>query len=162
PDIQRRAQAQAEVAAARPAPDAGRLLADLDAAAAALRRTPPADAAPEPAEAERRLRRALVEFARHDPLMAGRLLIALLPAQGAVLEGPLSYDLTVRGLGTFAVSATEGGADVRRVPQARRRSEAAFHLRVEALALAELLAGERRRIGRLRGAARARGRRRAS
>lgn len=166
PDIQRRAHAQAEAAAAtRPAPP-GRLLADLDAAAAALRRSgppAPAEAAPpdaSPPDAERRLRRALVAFARHDPLMAGRLLISLLPAQGAVLEQPLSYDLTVRGLGTFAVSVRERRADVRRVPRPRRRGQAAFHLRVEAVALAELLAGERARIGRFRGAARANRRRR--
>jgi hypothetical protein len=176
PDIQRRAQALVP-AAAGPAADPGRLLADLDAAAAALRRSAPAEAAPPeaapmaaappehraaPAEAERRLRRALVAFARHDPLMAGRLLISLLPAQGVVLEQPVSYDLTVRGLGTFAVSVTNGRADVRRVPQPRRRAQAAFHLRVDAPALAELLAGERARIGRFRGAARANRRRRAA
>jgi hypothetical protein len=200
PDIQRRAHALAEAAAVTgPAPNSGRLLADLDAAAAALRLTTPAepeapppvaaaDAAPgaprvaalpgasngaaplaldgaaaphtHAADTQRRLRRALVEFARADPLAAGRLLIALLPAQAAVLDGPLSYDLTVRGLGTFAVSVADKRADVARLRKPRRRGEALFHLRVEALALAELLAGERARIGRFRGAARANRRKR--
>ncbi len=193
PDIQRRAHALAEAAAAtRPAPNSSRLLADLDAAAAALRLTtlaapeapPPVDAAlggaglpgaangaaplapdgvaptTRAADTERRLRRALVEFARADPLAAGRLLIALLPAQAAVLDGPLSYDLTVRGLATFAVSVADKRADVARLRKPRRRGEARFHLRVEALALAELLAGERARIGRFRGAARANRRKR--
>jgi hypothetical protein len=155
--LRRRALEQAAAAAvARPAArDGGRLVADLDAAAAALRRTAPDDEV-----GERWLRRALVAFARVEPLAAGRLLIGLLPAQGAVVDGPLSYDLTLRGLGTFSVTVKDGSADVRRVAQARRRGEAVFHLRAEPLALAQLLAGEPCRIGRFRGRARATGQRR--
>ena len=123
---------------------AGRLLADLDAAAQALRG----------GELERHLRRALVALAGDDPYAAGRWLISLLPAQAAVLEDIPSYDLTVRGLGTYAVT----GADVRRIPRPRSRDQARFHLRADAAALAELLAGEEPRIGRFRGRVRARGR----
>lgn len=254
PGIHLRAHEQAHAAAQRPLPGNGRLVADLEAAAAALRRaaSPPEEAAPAPVAAvtgpgeaapppqamvigsdeavpppaaaagpdeaapspplaavgpdevvlppatgvpsdedtvpppdeanasasaapsdgdpgtvgsgsvgvKRRLRKALVALAQHDPLAAGRLLIALLPAQAAVLDEPASYDLTVRGLGTFAVSVKDGAADVRRLAKPRRRGEATFHLKVETLALAELLAGERTRIRRFRGPARASGKRR--
>ena len=168
-DLQRRAREQAAAAGLRPAGDPGRLVADLDAAAAALRRAAPPPTTEEiavvgdptpAAPGELRLRRALVALARTDPLAAGRLLLGLLPAQGAVIEGPLSYDLTVRGLGTYAVTIQGGSAVLRRVAQARRRDEALFHLRAEPGALAELLAGERRRVGRFRGRVRATGQRR--
>jgi hypothetical protein len=169
PDLQRRAREQATAAGLRPAGDPGRLVADLDAAADALRRAapPPTTEAiavvgdPTPAApGQLRLRRALVALARTDPLAAGRLLLGLLPAQGAVIEGPLSYDLTVRGLGTYAVTIQDGSAVLRRVAQARRRDEALFHLRAEPGALAELLAGERHRVRRFRGRVRATGQRR--
>jgi hypothetical protein len=77
-----------------------------------------------------------------------------------VVEGPLSYDLTVRGLGTYAVTVRGGSADLRRVAHPRRRDEALFHLRAEPAALAALLAGEPGRIGRFRGPVRATGQRR--
>jgi hypothetical protein len=95
-----------------------------------------------------------VALARDNPYAAGRWLVALLPAQAAVLENPPSYDLTIRGLGTYAVT----GADVRRIPHSRSRDQARFHLRADAATLAELLAGEDVRIGRFRGRAKARGR----
>ena len=41
------------------------------------------------------LRGAIVKLAHDDPALAGRLLAALLPAQGAAIEGPLAYDLTI-------------------------------------------------------------------
>ena len=69
------------------------------------------------ASADRRLRRALVALAREDSVAAGALLVGLLPAQGAVLDGVLTYDLTVRGVGTFAVFV-EGGVGARRAPLA--------------------------------------------
>ena len=61
-----------------------------------------------------------------------------------MLEGSLSYDLTVRGIGTFAVFVEDGSA---RVVAARAaaaaRARRSFHLAGDPLALAELLAGER-------------------
>ena len=206
-ELEARAREQAEAAAAasrRPPDEAASLLANLDAAAAALRAAvvpaapdgdaafplpaddvPPApsgetalvsavDAAPlatpeasrgEPpssvlvASCESRLRHALLELAREDAEAAGALLVGLLPAQGALVAGSLSYDLTVRGTGIFAISVDEGTARVTRLSRRRGRREAEFHLIADSLALAELLAGERRRVGRLGRRARLTGRR---
>ncbi len=214
--LQHAAREQAEAAAARPPspPEAaGRVVADLDAAAAALReRAEPApgrsapvgsgEAAPSPAEraepaappAEAAatappdaptprpievpagapprgavtggareypwLRGALVKLAHDDPATAGRLLVALLPAQGAYLSEPLDYDLTITGTGTFAVSVTGARTYVTPRSAPRGRREADFHLTADPLTLAELLAGVGPRVRRYTGPARLRGRRR--
>jgi hypothetical protein len=60
----------------------------------------------------------------------------------------ITYDLTIRGFGTFAVTVRNGTASVRRIARKRPRREAAFHLAGDPLLLAELLAGERQRIKR--------------
>jgi hypothetical protein len=195
-ELERHAREQAEAAAAaarRPPEESAQLLANLDAAAAALRATakptdptsaPPADglgrsghvvaaetASTELAAAEThstdlvvpnagvRLRHALVAFANEDPLAAGALLVGLVPAQAAVLDGGLTYDLTVRGVGTFAVFVEDGSARVVRLSRRRPRGEALFHLAGDPVRLAELLAGDRRKVGRLRRKARLTGNR---
>jgi len=160
-DVAERLRAQAAAAAsAAPRPAAGDTLARLDAAASALRSRPPAPAAPPASASARPLREALVRLARVDPRTAGRLLVALLPAQAAVTRAALSYDLTVRGIGTFAVTLAGGQAAVAPLERRRSRRVAAFHLVGDPLALAELLAGRPRRIGRLAGPVRVAGRRR--
>jgi hypothetical protein len=106
------------------------------------------------------LRGALVKLAHDDPAAAGRLLVGLLPAQGAIVEGSLAYDLTIREVGTFGVTITDGTAQAEPIDAPRGRREADFHLTADALTLAELLAGVDHRIGRWRGDARIRGRRR--
>jgi len=111
-----------------------------------------------PATDERRLRRALVALAHDDPEAAGALLAALLPAQAAVLDAELTYDLTIRGVGTFAVTLGNGSAAVTRLAQRRRRKETDFHLAADPRALAELLAGERHKLRRLGRKARLTGR----
>jgi hypothetical protein len=120
-------------------------------------------AAPPPARAlapRPGLLRALVALAREDTVAAGALLAGLLPAQGAILGADISYDLTVRGFGTFAVTVREGSARVQRIGRRRPRREAAFHLASDPLVLAELLAGEQRRIRRFgRSAVKVNGRR---
>jgi hypothetical protein len=108
------------------------------------------------------LRGALVKLAHDDPAAAGRILAALLPAQGAVIEGPLSYDLTIREVGTFGVDVADGTARAEALERPRGRRHAAFHLRADALTLAEMLAGVDHRIGRYSGRARIKGRRRRS
>jgi hypothetical protein len=153
-DLRRLALTQAAAAAGRrPAAETGRVAADLDAAAAALRRS----ATPPP----RRLRDALVSLAREDAHAAGLLLAQLLPAQGAVVAGPLSYDLVIRGVGTYAVTLGDGPARVIVRPRPRPPGQAELALTADPLALAEWLAGRDVRIGRLRGPIRRRGRRRA-
>ena len=108
---------------------------------------------------DRCLRLALVGLAAEDPVAAGTLLAGLLPAQGAVIEQTLTYDLTVRGIGTFAVFVADGAVRIQRISRPRGRGESAFHLSAEPQALAELLAGDQRKIRRLGRSARYSGRR---
>jgi hypothetical protein len=101
-----------------------------------------------------------VKLAHDDPRAAGRLIAALLPAQAAALANPLDYDLTIKEVGTFAVTIAGTWTHVKQLESARPRGDADFHLRADALTLAELLAGVDRRVGRLFGAARFSGSRR--
>jgi hypothetical protein len=112
-----------------------------------------------PPEREKGLRRAIAGLAAEDPVAAGTLIAALLPAQGAVIEDTLTYDLTVRGIGTFAVFIADGAVRVQRTSRRRGRGESAFHLSAEPLALANLLAGDQRKVRRFGRAARFSGRR---
>ena len=106
------------------------------------------------------LRGAIVKLAHDDPALAGRLLAALLPAQGAAIEGPLAYDVTIAGTGTFGVAIASGRASVERARRAAAALDAEFHLSADPLVLAELLAGVDHRIGRFFGPVRVRGRKR--
>ncbi len=106
------------------------------------------------------LRGALVKLAHDDPALAGRVIAALLPAQGLAVQGPLSYDVSIGGTGTFSVSVTSGRTFVRAIEEPRSRGDADFHLQAAPLVLAELLAGVDHRIGRFFGPARIRGRKR--
>jgi hypothetical protein len=108
----------------------------------------------------RPLKRVLVALAERDPAAAGEVLAGLLPAQGPVFAEPLAYDLTIAGIGTFAVTVRDGLAMIERVSKPRSRREASFELRSDPLTLAELLAGDERRVGRFRGPARVSRRRR--
>ena len=108
----------------------------------------------------RPLRRVLVALAERDAAAAGEVLAGLLPAQGPVFAEPVAYDLTIAGIGTFAVTVRDGVATIERVSKPRSRREAAFELRSDPLTLAELLAGDEHRIGRFRGPARVSRRRR--
>ncbi|HWK30431.1 MAG TPA: hypothetical protein VNS09_27945 [Solirubrobacter sp.] len=129
--------------------------------------TPP-DAGPAPSPGpsassspgDRRLRRALVELARADAATAGALLAALAPAQAAALDEPLEYDLTIRGIGTFAISIDGGTATATPRERPRKRRDTRFHLSAEPLALAQLLAGDRRKARRFGRAAKLTGRHR--
>jgi hypothetical protein len=106
------------------------------------------------------LRGAIVKLAHDDPATAAALLVALLPGQGAAIEGPLGYDLTIREAGTFAVSIAGGRASVEQIELPRPRGVSEFHLTADAVVLCELLAGVEHRIGRFFGPARVRGRKR--
>jgi hypothetical protein len=106
------------------------------------------------------LRGALVKLAHDDPALAGRVLAALLPAHGAVLEGPLAYDLTIKGTGTYGIEVVGGEASVQTLDRPRPRRAAEFHLTADPVILAELAAGVEHKIGRFFGPARIRGRKR--
>ena len=56
------------------------------------------------------LRGAIVKLAHDNAALAGRVLTALLPAQGAVIDGPLGYDLTISGVGTYSIAIAGGRA----------------------------------------------------
>jgi hypothetical protein len=106
------------------------------------------------------LRDALVSFAREDPFHAARLLAGLLPAQGAFLDTEIDYDVTIRELGSFAVTVAGGHASVRSLRRPRSRRDAEIHIAAHALTLAELLAGRPQRVGRFLAPLRVRGSRR--
>jgi hypothetical protein len=106
-----------------------------------------------------RLRAALVAVARDDPYAAARMLLGLVPVQATLLREPLDYDLTISGIGTFAVTVTRTSASVRALGAPRPRRDAAFHLSASAPILLEVLAGAERKLGRFHGSLRIRGRR---
>ena len=106
------------------------------------------------------LRGAIVKLAHDDAATAARLLTALLPAQGAAIEGPLAYDVTIGEAGTYGVAIAGGRASVERLESPHKRGLAEFHLIADPVMLAELLAGVDHRIGRFFGPIRARGRKR--
>jgi len=112
------------------------------------------------ARAGHRLRGALVRLAREDPVAAGRILAALLPAQAVILERAADYDLTIREVGTFAVTVAGGRAWVKPLDGPRGRRRADFHVNAGAQALAELLHGAPPRLRRFSGPQRISGRRR--
>lgn len=66
-----------------------------------------------------RTKQALEQMATREPELAVRLFLQMLPAVAQRLEGPLTYDLAVDGLGTWrvAVDGNGGGARVERVPE---------------------------------------------
>jgi hypothetical protein len=145
-----------------------KLVADLAAASEKLRATPtivsPEDDPPRRTATGRDLREypmlrgALVKLAHDDAEAAAKLLAGLLPAQWKLLGEPVDYDLTIAEAGTFAVTVTAGAAHVR--PVTGPRKEAEFHLRTDALTLAEMIAGHgprpRRLVGRAKIAGKAR------
>jgi hypothetical protein len=164
-----------------PAPAPGALWSSSRVVAAPAETTPAPDVAPVPAGpkvipaakpparglmigTDRRdyplLRGAIVKLAHDDPALAGRLLAALLAAQGAAIEGPLGYDVTIAGLGTYGIAIAAGRATVVTLDAPRGRPDAEFHLTADPLILAELLAGVDHRIGRFFGPVRVRGRKR--
>ena len=97
------------------------------------------------------LRGAVVKLAHDDPDAAGRLIAGLLPAQWRVLTEPVDYDLTIAGVGTYAITVTPGRATA--TPIDAPRKEAEFRLQADPVSLAELIAGhgpKPRRFGRVR------------
>jgi hypothetical protein len=103
-----------------------------------------------------------VRLAREDPVSAGRILAALLPAQAVILKRAADYDLTIREVGTFAITVAGGRAWVKPVERPRGRRNAEFHVNAGAQALAEILAGAPPRLRRFSGPQRVSGRKRRS
>ncbi len=99
---------------------------------------------------------ALRRLIRDDPQTAGRLLVAMLPAQGLVTQRSLHYDLVLEGRGCIGVDVGDAGTLVRQREKPRSRREVDFRLTTDEEGLARLLLARR---GRRRGA-RVRGSRR--
>lgn len=162
PDLIAAAAKQAERAAEQAAPQA-EVVHDLDAARAKLRIQSPPTQPPDDVARGRGtrdyppLRGALVKLAHDDPRAAGLFLAGLLSAQHAVMATPPpDYDLTITEVGTFAVSAAGKTTLVSALDAPRK--QAAFHIRTDALTLAETLAGVENRARRFRGPIRVSGR----
>jgi hypothetical protein len=100
------------------------------------------------------LSRAFASLAERDPGTAGRLLLALLPAQGLVSPRPLAYDLGLEGLGTVRVSVEgpESPTAVQLTEAPRPATDVRFALSGDPASLARLVASGslRRRFGRRR------------
>jgi hypothetical protein len=145
-----------------PEPDKPAIIDDLESAAERLRETvPPPEREPErepaaPSDrtplrprlvsaAERRPTGWLAESIRtlsaHNPDVAARLVVALLPVQRLFVDGDLTYDLTVTELGTYRVALHGGATSVDPRAEPGGRKEVDFHLEGTAAALADLIAG---------------------
>jgi hypothetical protein len=100
---------------------------------------------------------ALKRLLEHEPEVAGRIAVGLLPAQGLVAQRTLRYDLLLSGRGCFAVDVAPGSATV--VPRSAPRPRAARDLSIasDASGFARLLHRRRglRRPARVRGGRRA-------
>ena len=159
--------APAEPAAPVPAPSGPVQAEKLSAALARLRDgTPPAIAeeaaseaaapttespahAPRPAKAW--LGKAFRTLAARDPSSAGRLLLALLPAQRAADPVPVAYDLVLGDLATALVTVSSAATQVDLGDAPRPLAEVDFQLVGDLASIARLLAAGpvRRRLGRL-------------
>jgi ribonucleoside-diphosphate reductase beta chain len=86
-----------------------------------------------------RTQEALDRMATEDPELAARLFVQMLPAVAQRLPGPLAYDLTIEGLGTWhvAVDGNGGGARVER----GSNGSTDFELHTDAAGVAALAAG---------------------
>jgi len=89
-------------------------------------------------------------LAGEDPLMAGELLLALLPAQHVIHAEPLAYDLILRSDQCIRVTVRGGAQELRAADSPRPRAEVDFQVAGEAASIARtLVAGRfRRRFGR--------------
>ncbi len=88
---------------------------------------------------------------RSDPVTAGRLVLALLPAHGLVHRKRLDYDLALTGIGCLQVSVPGGGrpAQVTLSDSGRSPYEIDFTVEGDPISLARLLARGRRHVLRL-------------
>jgi ribonucleoside-diphosphate reductase beta chain len=87
---------------------------------------------------------ALERMAAVEPELAARLFVLMLPAAAQRLQGPLSLDLTVDGLGTWrvAVDGNGGGARVERLASRDGNGSVDFELVADAAGIAALAARE--------------------
>jgi hypothetical protein len=92
-------------------------------------------------------------LADQDPAAAGRLAVALLPAQRLVHSAPLAYDLVLKDLGCVQVDVGTATTRVELAQAPRATSDVQFQVVGDLASLARLMAAGqvRRQIGRRRG-----------
>jgi ribonucleoside-diphosphate reductase beta chain len=90
-----------------------------------------------------RTAQAMERMAAEEPELAARLFLQMLPAVAQRLDGPLTYDLAVEGMGTWrvAVDAGGGGARVERLPDGAN-GQVDFTIAGDAAGIAALAARE--------------------
>jgi len=124
-------------------------------AATAVPEAQPAPPAEQPAEPGRPVRpwlgKTFRTLASRDPSSAGRLLLALLPAQRAADPQPVAYDLVLGDLAAARVTVSSTGAQVDLGDTPRPLTEVDFQLVGDLASIGRLLAAgpARRRLGRL-------------
>ncbi len=141
-----------------PAAASGIDAARLNAARERLRAEPPAAAVATGPDAPAApwLPAALRTLAREDAAQAGRILVAMLPAQGLVTQRVLRYDVVLAGRGALGVDVEASGTRLRALAEPRPRREVDVRIATDEAGLARLLLEGRG----LRRRARVRGRRR--
>lgn len=119
--------------------------------------------APLPPPAKPWLHPVLKRMAAHDPRMAGRLLIGLLPAQGAVRPAAIAYDLVLGERECLQVTLGDppATAQIVHAEEPREQSEVAFRVTGGYAELSRLVFGGRLRARWRRGGASVIGDRRA-
>ena len=85
---------------------------------------------------------AIERMAREDPRLAARLIVMTMPAAVQRLEGPLTYDLTVRDLGSWRTTVGGNGAPARFERVESGDGEVDFQLATDSQGLASLVAGD--------------------
>jgi len=188
PDGAELARRAAALAAPEPVATSAAVAEQLEAARARLResapleeeppaephppveRQPPAEPPPE-ASAERKPRPgsppaspwlpgAFSRLAAEEPAAAGRVLLGLLPALGAVVEHPVAFELVLPDEGRLLVRAEPGHAEVAPLARAAKGRDVLFRLSGDPAKLGSFAAAQG--VGRWRasGGVRLRGRRR--
>jgi ribonucleoside-diphosphate reductase beta chain len=84
---------------------------------------------------------ALERMARQDPRLAARLIVMTMPAAVKRLPGPLSYDMTVRELGSWRIAVGDNGDGARMEPRDGQTDAVDFRLSTDAAGLAALATG---------------------
>lgn len=131
----------------QPAPTAGSPTAGSPTAESPTAESPTAPTRP----AKPWLGKAFRALASRDPSSAGRLLLALLPAQRAADPRPIAYDLVLGDLAAARVTVSSTGAQVDLGDTPRPLTEVDFQLVGDLASIARLLAAgpARRRLGRV-------------
>ena len=141
------------MAARDPSPPAARLAVPVSRAPGGSPAGPELAAPPEPESGQAIkpwLAPVFKSLVASDAISAGRLVLALLPAQGLVRPSPIAYDLVLGEMACVQVTVGAGATEVRFTEHARPAGQVKFQVTGDLAGLARLLAAGplRRRLGR--------------